>query len=586
MKSSSDNFCNIHNHSEYSALDGKSKCRDMVEKACELGQSSLGIMDHGNCHGHVEFYNECTKAGIKPLLGCEFYMVEHLIDPETGKKTRKAPHITVLAMNNVGLTNMYKLTALAAKQFHYFPRIELNQLCDHNEGLIVTSGCFASIISKALLEDEDAKALSIIKRLREVFGDRFYLEVQDSGVPGQPKITEKLRKIGKQLGIPRIVSNDSHYVNKEDAFPHSVMLAIQTGCRMSQKPIYEGGKRFAFSQDEYYMKSGKELSAEGWTKDEIDNTSAIADRCNVTMVGGLKLPKYPFLPEDTTSIEYLKHLCREGWRRKNVGWKTHGDYNERAKKELADIEKYNLADYFLIVQHYVNWSRDNGIVVGPGRGSAAGSLISYLLGITTVDPLQYGLYWERFWNAGRGGGTMPDIDTDFSRSGRGKIIKYMKKTFGQDRVLPVVTFGRLGARAVLKDVGRALSVPINTMNELTKAVPPTPKITLGEALSESVQLRKWQTQYPKLFAVSERLEGCVRHTGIHASAVVILDKPYQEGPIPTQWVGAGQKKQVVTAFDGDTMNDIGYLKCDILGLGTLDVLDKCRDIVRSRHANV
>jgi DNA polymerase-3 subunit alpha len=535
MAKNAKGFANLHNHSEYSLLDGKSKVKDMVKRAKEMGQESLGMMDHGNCFGHVEFHDECTKQGIKPILGCEFYFVVSHLD-ENCKKTKQkyTYHLSIMAMNNAGLTTMNRLNWIAAKNYYYKPRISMQDLRENNEGLIMLSGCYASLISTLALNDQDGEAVEAIKDFKEIFGDRFYMEVQDSGVPGQDKIKEKCRKWAKRFDIPCMVSNDSHYVNPEDSFAHSVLLAINTGCKMSDKPMYEGGRRFAFSANEYYMKDRQALLDEGWTGKEISTTVDIADRCHVTIDKSPKLPVYPYLPAGTTSIKHLRDLCKKGWTEKRIDSQPYGDYEARLRHELGEIDECNLADYFLIVAHYIRWAKEKGIPVGPGRGSAAGSLTSYLLGITTIDPLRYGLYWERFWNKGRAGVGMPDIDSDFGQNDRQKVLGYIKKTFGADRVLPVISFGRMMVKGVLKDVGRTLSIPIAKMNVITAGVPHK-ATTLEEALADSLDLRESKKKFVKLFAVAEQLQNTVRHTSIHPSAVVILDKPVQEGSIPLTW---------------------------------------------------
>ncbi len=543
----------------------------MVERAKELGQTALGIMDHGTCSGHVEFYRACLEADIKPILGIEPYLVESFED-----KTRSPSHIGIVAMNEKGLENINKLTAIAAENFYFKPRISLDSLEKHNEGLIVFSGCYASLISQAALNDEDDKAKRLIGWFKDLLGDRFYIEIQDSGVPGQPKITRKLRRWAKKFDLPAIVTVDSHYVLDSDAFAHSVLLAINTNAKMTQKPTYEGGKRFAFSTDEYYMKNSDKLLDEGWSKEEIETSQKIADRCDVTIDRSIKIPTYPFLPKGVSSIDYLKELCRQGWTSKRVGEKKGYNYNERVIKELRDIEECNIADYFLIVQNYIRWAKSNGIEVGDGRGSAAGSMVGYLLDITTIDPLKYSLYWERFWNKGRANVGLPDIDSDFSQSNRQDILKYIQKTFSKEKVLPVLSFGKMVVRGVLKDVGRAFGVPADEMNRITANVSSKTK-TIEEALDESVDLRIWEKKYKKVFSIAKQLQNTERHTSIHPSALIVLDRKVERGLIPLSWDTKSKKK--ITGYDFHSLEYMGMLKLDVLGLKNLDILSITRDLV-------
>jgi DNA polymerase-3 subunit alpha len=571
-------FCNLHNHSFYSLLDGKSTIAAMVERAKEMGQDALGIMDHGNCYGHVEFYDACHKVGIKPILGCEFYM-GYTLKKEKDKNVRINSHMSVIAMNNAGLKSLNRLTARAASQFYFNPRITVDDLIEHQEGLIIFSGCFASLISQHALNDEDDKAIALIKKFKEVFGDRFYIEVQDSGVPGQPKMTKKLRYWSKKMDVKRLVTNDSHYVNKEDAYYHEVLLAINTNSKMSDKPLYEGGKRFAFSTDEYYMKDDKILEDEGWHKEEIRTTQEVAARCDVTIDKEIKIPHYPFCPGKLSSLDHLKEMLRDAWYSKDFGAKKNSfEYNSRVQRELKDIEGCDLADYFLITQHYIKWARDGGIETGDGRGSAAGSLISYMLGITNIDPMPYKLYWERFWNAGRIGVGLPDIDADFSQDSRGKVIDFIEHTFGKDRVLPVVSFGKMKIKGVLKDIGRTLGIPHSQVNTITSTIPAKTESFADAYLC--ADLDKWRKKYRTLFKIAEHLVDIPRHTSIHPSAYIILDRNVEEGLIPMTWDSKGKK--MITGYDYHSLDKMNLLKADILGLKNLDILSITRGLVEGR----
>lgn len=579
---SGDSFCNIHQHSQYSLLDGKSKIPDMVARAKELGQTSLGLCDHGSQFGLIEFYKECTKNNIKPILGNEFYLVEdHEARNEDGKRLREYSHLTVIAMNNAGLLTLNKLTTRSAQNFFYKPRISFKDLEELNEGLIVTSGCFASLISQAVLADQDEKAASLVKRFIGIFGDRFYIEVQNGGVPGQEKVTRKLRALAKKFSLKVMVSNDSHYVNKSDAFAHSIMLAINTNTKMSDKPTYEGGKRFAFSTDEYYMKGYDELLAEGWTKEELLTTREIADRTSVIIKPEMRLPVYPRLPKGATSMEYLRQVVKSGWQRKGIDLREGFDYEARLEKEFKDIESGGIADYFLIVGDYCRWARSSGIGIGDGRGSAAGSLVSYLTDITTIDPLRYGLYWERFWNAGRAKGSLPDIDSDFSQDRRQEVLAYIKKNFGEDRVVPIVSFNKMAPRLVLKDVGRALGVKSEEMNEITSQVPAKTN-TIEQAIEKSPTLKEYsEKKYKKVFEVAKQLQNTARNTGVHPSALVLLDKPTEEGSLPMAY--DAKTKKLITGYDMYSVEWLGLMKLDVLGLKNLDILSIATEQIKERQ---
>lgn len=572
-------FVNIHEHTEYSLLDGKTKIPDLVKRAKELGQCAAGCTDHGNTYGLIEFYDECKKGGIKPILGTEFYFLEKEVG-EDEKKVRPNSHITVIAMNAEGVRSINILTTRAASRFFYKPYITMKDFREVNTGLIVTSGCFASLISQAILNDNNDKALELIRTFKEIFGDRFYIEVQDSGVPGQPKITKQLREWSRTLNIPRFVSNDSHYARPDDAFAHSIMLAINTGTTMSEKPIYEGGRRFAFSKNEYYMKSAEELSKEGWEDGEILCSRAIADRCDVMIEKKMKLPVYPKLPAGVSSMDFLKSLCRTAWKDKKISSRGTQRYLDRINKEFADIESGGIADYFLIVQDYMAWARSEGIPVGPGRGSAAGSLVGYLLGITEIDPLKYGLYWERFWNAGRAKGGLPDIDCDFSQDKRGLLLKYIKGAFGEKRVLPIITFNRMTSKLVLKDVGRTLGISPEDMNEVTRFVPHKVD-SLEDAIERSPELKELaENKYKMVFEVSKDLQETVRNTGTHASAIVVLSSDIDSGDIPASY--DSKSKSLIAGYDMYTLDNLKYMKMDCLGLKTLDTTDIASDLIVGR----
>lgn len=561
-------FQNLHAHSEYSVLDGKSKVKEAVARAAELKQIALGITDHGNCFGHVEHFDECCKKGIKPILGNEFYIVESLKD-EAGKQVRPEAHVTVLAMNNVGLRTLYKLTARAATQFYHKPRISVSDLLELHEGLCVTSGCMASLVCSKILDGKDDEAVALIKRFTDVYGSRFYIELQDGGIPVQKSLTQKLRDIAQARNLPVMVSNDSHYVNREDAYAHSVLLAVNTRCKMADKPTFEGGKRFAFSTTEFYMKSHEEMVADGWTTKELEGTLDIANACNVTLDKKLKMPRFPYVDDGMSSLGYLRDMLWKYWKTKPYA--NDPVYIDRIKMELADVEFGNLADYFLTIHYITNWCSKNGVSIGNGRGSAGGSLISYTLGLTKVDPIRYGLYWERFWNRGRGAGKMCDFDLDVSQTNRHKVVEEVKRAFGEGKVLSVVSFNRMVVKGAIKDCGRALASSDELLEKLSNSVP-FKCDTIEEAMENSKDFKAAMEEDPKLLEVCRRLQNTTRNTSVHPCAMIITDHSFMDGNFPVHW--DAKAGNAITGWDGDTMSSMGFMKIDVLGLAAIDKLDE------------
>lgn len=597
----------LHNHSSHSFLDGQASISDMVKRAKELGLDSLALTNHGNIFGWVEFYKECKKAGIKPILGCEFYLTD-----EHDKKDRHAHHLVVLPENDVGLSNIIRLTTIANKQFHYKPRIDLSDLESHKDGLIVLTACMHGPISYWLFdkmtwaqdgEESQLKEAANIPEayryaralLRIVGNKNLFFEVQDGGIPEQKIINKRIREMASELGVRTIATQDAHYVNKTDAKSHSFLKAMAFG-----KSAVEEGSH-GFSTEEFYLKNRQlVLNGTDILPEEVDLTREIAARCNADLkLGQMRLPQYPG-NVDIPSIEQLKIKLREGWKRRNIK-DPKKEYGNRVNHELVDIESAGLADYFLIVSDITDYCRNNNITLGPSRGSAGGSLVSYLLGITQIDPIQHGLIWERFYNAGRKG-SMPDIDTDVEKSRRDEVIAYVRSRFGEQRVAQLVTLSSLGAKQVLRDVMRVAGIDENTKSLIAGLIPAKnddhASISLDEAIAAVPKLKEISedakpititregkvirtTSYKELFDISRRLEGCYKTSGVHPAAVVISDRDFDQAGIPL--VKGANKEELICGWDMDAVDAFGLLKVDILGIATLDVLRTALEMVHKRH---
>lgn len=598
----------LHNHSNHSFLDGQSSIKEMVKRAKELGLDSMAITNHGNIFAWVEFQQACKKAGIKPILGSEFYLTD-----DHDEKHRHAHHLVVLAENETGLNNIINLTTRANEKFYFKPRIDLRDLERHKEGLIVLTACMHGPISYWLFDkmtwpqtpDEESKlkeaanipeAYRFGRELFRILGrEQLYLEVQDGGIPEQKLINERIRKMAAELGVNVVATQDAHYVYKEDATAHSFLKAMAFG-----KTAAEEGSH-GFSTEEFYLKNRKiVLDGTDIKPEEVDMTRVIADRCDATMaLNRMRLPKYPDASEKK-SIEILKEKLRLGWARRDIDDGT-GEYLKRVKHELADIEKAGLEDYFLIVSDITDYCRENDVMLGPSRGSAGGSLVSYLLGITSLDPIKYGLIWERFYNAGRKG-SMPDIDTDVEKSRRDEVIEYIRKRFGENRVAQIVTLSSLGAKQVLRDVFKVAGIDENTKNIIAGLVPSKNEdhgsVTLKEAIKAVPKLKEYAenkdpmhierggrvirtTSWHQLFDIAQRLEGCYKTSGVHAAAVVIADDDFNKAGVPL--VKGARKEDLICGWDMDSVDALGLLKVDILGIATLDVIKTAQKLIKSRH---
>jgi len=557
-------FTHLHVHTEYSLLDGSGKIGEMVAQAKALGMDSLAITDHGAMYGVVDFYRAAKKEGIKPIIGCEIYVTNgSRFDREAVQGDDRYYHLVLLAENETGYHNLMKIVSSGFTEgFYYKPRVDYEILEKYSEGLIALSACLAGIVQKFLSRGMYAEARNEALRLQEIFGEgNFFLELQDHGIPEQKMVNSQLLRMSEEENIPLVCTNDIHYTYETDAEAHDILLCIQTGKRVSDenRMRYEGGQ--------YYMKSPEEMaSLFAYAPEAIENTHRIAERCNVEIEFGVrKLPMYD-VPAPFTAEGYLEYLCEEGLRRRYEEPQIH---EERLRYELDTIKSMGFVDYFLIVWDFINYAKSNGIMVGPGRGSAAGSLVSYCLEITDIDPIKYSLIFERFLNPERV--SMPDIDVDFCFERRGEVIDYVTEKYGKDKVAQIITFGTMAARNVIRDVGRVLDMPYGAVDSIAKMIPNELNITIDKALAANNELRRaydTDTQIRYLIDMARRLEGLPRHTSMHAAGVVICKDPVMDH-VP---LARGSDGSVVTQYVMTTLEELGLLKMDFLGLRTLTVI--------------
>jgi DNA polymerase-3 subunit alpha len=577
-------FVHLHVHSEYSLLDGaaqlekvervdgqgkKEKDVGLIARAAELGFPALALTDHGNLFGAIDFYTACKSAGVKPIVGCELYVAPGSRFERSGQDGgyEGASHATVLVRNEAGYRNLIRLVSKAYLEgFYYKPRVDRELLAQHAEGLLVLSGCLNSEVSRLLSAGEDAKARETAGWYQEVFGKDFYfMEVQSHGIEEQSRVTEGTVRIARELGAPLCGTNDSHYVDAGHAKAHEALLCIQTGSSMSDP------NRWRFSTEEFYLKSADEMRAVFKDLPEAyRNTLAVAERCDLELAfGQFHLPKYD-VPAGHTLDSYLEHLAFEGLTRR-YGGSPADAVVERLRYELSVVFKMGFSGYFLVVWDFITFARRQGIAVGPGRGSSAGSLVAYCLGITNVDPVGYGLLFERFLNPERV--SMPDMDIDFADDRRDEVIRYVAERYGSDRVAHIITFGTMGAKAVIRDVARVMGFSFGEADRIAKLVPAFPlNITLDEALEKAPALAEQVKRDPRvgeLWAVARTLEGCTRHASVHASAVVISDEPLMER-VPLY--KDPKRPELITGFAMGPIEKLGLLKMDFLGLRTLTVI--------------
>ncbi len=600
-------FTHLHVHTEYSLLDGSNKITEYVKRVKELGMDSAAITDHGVMYGVIDFYKACKAEGIKPILGCEIYVAPNSrFDKELTGGEDRYYHLVLLAENNTGYDNLMRIVSRGFTEGYYYkPRVDMEILKEFHEGIIALSACLAGevqrYIQKGLVEEAKKSAL----KYRDCFGEgNFFLEMQDHGLPEQRMVNTTLMQMSKELGIPLVVTNDVHYTYAEDVKPHDILLCIQTGKKLADEDRmrYEGGQYFVKSEEEM-----KGLFPYAW--EAVENTQRIADRCNVEIeFGVVKLPHFE-VPEGYDSWSYLNKLCYDGLRERYGKWQDEDTENgqnresgfqagdgfvfdenapagdtgqtlkERLDYELDVIRTMGYVDYFLIVWDFINYAKSNGIMVGPGRGSAAGSIVSYALKITNIDPIKYNLLFERFLNPERI--SMPDIDIDLCFERRQEVIDYVSRKYGADKVVQIVTFGTLAAKGVIRDVGRVMDLPYAYVDSLAKMIPRIPNalnITIDQALQINPELRKmYETdeQVKELIDMSKRLEGLPRHTSMHAAGVVICSQPAEE-LVP---LSRGADGAVTTQFTMTTIEELGLLKMDFLGLRTLTVLRDAVDLI-------
>lgn len=567
-------FVHLHIHSEFSLLDGANRIKDLPVRAKELGMKAMAITDHGVMYGVIDFYKACKKEGIKPIIGCEVYVASRTrFDKEAQDK--KYYHLILLAKNNKGYQNLSKLVSLGFTEGYYYkPRIDLEILEKYHEGIICLSGCLAGAVSQAILNGNIEEAENVAKWHHNVFGEDYYLEIQNNGVKEQVMVNQKIIQIARRLNIPIVATNDAHYLKKEDAYNHEVLLCIQTGKRITDED------RMRFETDELYVKSPEEMSE--YFKnfpDAIENTVKIAEKCNVEFeFGHTILPNYDVPEEYATHYDYFKKLCDDGIK-KRYGENPSQEILDRAAYELKIISQMGYVDYYLIVWDYINYAKSVGIPVGPGRGSGAGSILAYAIGITDIDPMKYNLLFERFLNPERI--SMPDFDVDFCYERRGKVIDYVERKYGKDHVSQIITFGTMSARMVIRDVGRALDMPYAECDKLAKMIPNELHITIKKAMEQNKELRdlyESDDEIHKMLDIAMALEGMPRQASTHACGIVITKEPV-DTYVPL-YVRDGQ---ISTQFIMTTLEELGLLKMDFLGLRTLTVIQDAIDLVKENR---
>ena len=573
------NFAHLHVHTEYSLLDGSNKIKEYVARVKELGMNSAAITDHGVMYGVIDFYREAKKQGIKPILGCEVYVAPNSrFDRELNGGEDRYYHLVLLAENNTGYANLMKIVSKGfVEGYYYKPRVDKALLREYHEGIIALSACLAGEVQRYLTKGLYEEAKKSALEYQDIFGKgNYFLELQDHGIPDQALVNQRLLQMSEELEIELAATNDVHYTLAEDEKPHDILLCIQTAKKLDDenRMRYEGGQ--------YYVKSPEEMAQLfPYALQALENTQRIADRCEVEIEFGVtKLPKYD-VPDGMTSWEYLNKLCFEGLERHYDN--PPQELRERLEYELNTIKNMGYVDYFLIVWDFIKYAKDHGIAVGPGRGSAAGSIVSYCLEITNIDPIRYQLLFERFLNPERV--SMPDIDVDFCYERRQEVIDYVVRKYGKDRVVQIVTFGTLAARGVIRDVGRVMDLPYAFVDTIAKMIPTELNITIDKALKMNPELRKtYETdeQVKYLIDMSKRLEGLPRHSSMHAAGVVISQKSVDEY-VP---LSRAQDGSITTQFTMTTLEELGLLKMDFLGLRTLTVIQNAVGMVKHKNSDL
>src|SRR6187455_170674 len=560
-------FVHLHVHSEYSILDGACRIPDLAARAAELEMPAVALTDHGSLAGAVELYKEAGKAGVKPIIGCEVYVANDRRAQQKGYA-----HLTLLAESNAGYSNLIKLSSLGYLEGYYTkPRVDWELLERYSGGLIALSGCLSGRVCKALEESRPKDTAADLDRLAQIFGrDSTYVELQNAGLEVQQRVNPELVKLAAEAKLPLVATGDVHYLNSTDAFSHEALLCIQSGDSLKNP------NHWRFDTNEFYFKTPAEMALDfPGHEDAMRRTLEIAERCSIEIeLGNILLPEFP-TPDGRDSFDYLVELCDKGLAKRYD--KVTSELQERLKFELKTIREMGFSDYFLIVWDFIRFAHQNGISVGPGRGSAAGSLAAYCLEITDIDPIRYDLLFERFLNPGRK--SMPDIDIDFAVEGRERVINYVSEKYGRDRVAQIITFGTMAARAAVRDAGRVLEIPYGVVDRIAKLIPEGPGQTLAECLKPGSDLKTAYETDPaakEIIDLARPLEGLVRQDSIHAAGVVIGAEPLID-TIPLQQKGADQ--EVVTQFSMNTVEALGLLKMDFLGLRNLDVIDKAVELI-------
>jgi len=575
-------FSHLHCHTQFSLLDGAAGIRALIDKAARSGMAGLAITDHGNLHGVPQFYTSARKAGIKPIIGCEFYITPAGMQD---RSDRTRYHQVLLAKNERGYRNLIKLSSLSyTNGYYYKPRIDRDLLRAHSDGLIGTTCCLQGEVLQAILKQSEDDARSIFEAYLEIFGDDYYIEIQDHGIEDQKRCNAVLLRWAREYGVKFIATNDVHYIEQEDAAAQDVLLCLQTG-----KDLYDPN-RMKFENDQFYLKSGEEMSAsltdlEALVRDAaLDTTREIVDKCDLELsMGELLMPHYP-IPDDfgNDMDAYLRHLVFRRARERYP--EMNQEVVERLERELRIIEEMGYAGYFLIVQDFTTAARQLDVRVGPGRGSAAGSAVAYCLGITNIDPIQYDLLFERFLNPERV--SMPDIDIDFDDRGRSRVIDYVVEKYGRQNVCQIVTFGTMGARSVIRDVSRVLGIPLSEADRIAKMIPEGVKVTLETAKNEVREFRQLEhhedPSIRKLMHYAQVLEGSARHTGVHAAGVIIAPGNVSDY-VPVAVARSKGDEVVTTQYDGNWVEAFGLLKMDFLGLKTLTVMNDAMRLIEEEH---
>ncbi|MGK0466174.1 MAG: DNA polymerase-3 subunit alpha [Clostridium sp.] len=584
-------FVHLHVHTEYSLLDGSGKIKDLISKAVELGMKSIAITDHGVMYGCVEFYKQAKAQGIKPIIGCEIYIAAKSMNIKQTDRENQTHHLVLLVKNEVGYENLMRIVSAASIEgFYYKPRVDHEFLMKHSEGIIASSACLGGEVQSYLLHDNYEKAKEIALQYQEIFKDGFYLELQYHGMQDQLKVNELLVKMSEETGIPLICTNDTHYIVQEDAKAHDVLLCIQTAKTVDEE------NRMRYPSDQFYLKSPVEMEkAFAYVKDALRNTVKIAESCNFDYEFHVsKLPRFP-LPEEVDPYGFLKECCYKGIgelyevfsEAAGTGYSIDSinkiaelnvdakGYVERLQYELDIIRQMGFVDYFLIVWDFMKFAVEHDIPTGPGRGSAAGSIVAYSLGITKIDPIKYNLIFERFLNPERV--SMPDIDSDFCYEGRQAVIDYVVEKYGKENVSQIITFGTMAPRACIRDVGRAMNYSYAEVDRIAKMIPTVIGITIDKALEMNGELNALyedDERVEALIDIAKALEGLPRHSSTHAAGVVIASKPLVNY-VPLQ----KNDEMIVTQFPMGTLEELGLLKMDFLGLRTLTVMRDCVDFI-------